>query len=163
MKPSERGGPELDETDLRLLDLLQRDSSLSTAQLAEAVNLSTSPCWRRINRLQQDGYIRRQVTLLDAEKLGFTTTVFATVRLSAHGRANLNDFSEAICRFPEVVECYATLGASDFVLKIVTRDIKAYEAFFFGQLSTLPAIQEVHSTIALSEVKATTELPLRRR
>jgi Lrp/AsnC family transcriptional regulator len=163
MKPSDRGPPDLDETDLRLLDLLQKDSSLSTAQLAEAINLSTSPCWRRINRLQQEGYIRRQVTLLDPEKLGFTTTVFATVRLSAHGRANLNDFSEAIGRFPEVMECYATLGASDFVLKIVTRDIKAYEAFFFGQLSTLPAIQEIHSTIALSEVKSTTELPIRRR
>ena len=152
----------LDDTDIKLLELLQHDGSLSTADLAEAAQLSMSPCWRRVNKLKEDGYIRRQVTLLDAEKLGLKTIVFATVRLSAHGRANLTEFSQAVRQLPEVMECYVTLGASDFFLKIVTEDIKTYEAFLFGRLSNMPAIQEIHSTIALSEVKATTELPIPR-
>jgi len=154
---------DIDDTDLRILDALQRDASLSSAELAETVGLSQSPCWRRLHRLRQAGYIREQVTRLDAERLGFTTLVFAHVRLSAHGRANLTEFSEAIRRMPEVIECYATLGAFDFLLRIVTRDIKAYEQFVFGKLSVLPSVQEINSEIALSEIKSTTALPLRLR
>lgn len=156
-------GSDLDEVDLRILDALQKDATLSTADLAEVVGLSQSPCWRRLSRLKDAGFIRDQVTRLDPEKLGFTTMVFANVRLSAHGRANIAEFSEAIRRFPEVVECYAIMGAFDFMLRIVTRDIKAYEQFLFGKLTPLPTVQEIHSTIALSEIKATTALPIRNR
>src|SRR5689334_586230 len=105
--------PELDEIDLRILDALQKDASLSTAGLADLVGLSQSPCWRRLSRLKEAGYIEERVTRLNAEKLGFTTTFFAHVKLSAHGRANLTEFGEAIRRFPEVMECYAILGAFD--------------------------------------------------
>lgn len=152
-----------DETDLRILDALQRDATLATADLAEIVGLSQSPCWRRLNRLRKAGYIREQVARLNAELLGFTTLVFAHVRLSAHGRANLTEFAEAISRMPEVVECYAILGAFDFLLRIITRDIKAYELFVFTKLSVLPSVQEINSTIALSEIKSTTALPIRSR
>jgi Lrp/AsnC family transcriptional regulator len=154
---------DLDDTDLRILDVLQRDASLSSAEIAEAVGLSQSPCWRRLNRLRQAGYIREMVARLDAERLGFTTLIFAQVRLSAHGRTNLTEFSDAIRRLPEVVECYAVMGAFDFLLRIVARDIKAYEQFVFGKLSVLPSVQEINSTIALSEIKSTTALPIRTR
>jgi Lrp/AsnC family transcriptional regulator len=155
--------PELDEIDIRILDALQRDASLSTADLAEAVGLSQSPCWRRLNRLKAAGFIREQVTRLDAEKLGFTTQVFAQVKLSAHGRNNLNEFCDSIRRLPEVIECHAIIGSFDFLLRIVTRDIKAYEQFLFGRLSTLPAVQEINTMMTLSEIKSTIALPLRAR
>ena len=83
------------------------------------------------------------------------------MKLSAHGRANLEEFSDSILRFPEVVECHAIMGAFDFLLRIVTRDIDAYEQFVFGKLSRLPAVQEINSTTALSEIKSTLALPLR--
>jgi Lrp/AsnC family transcriptional regulator len=154
---------DLDDLDLRILEAVQKDASLSTAELAEQVGLSQSPCWRRLNRLKEAGYVRDQITRLDAEKLGFNAVVFANVRLSAHGRANVAEFSEAIAEFPEVMECYTILGAFDFMLRIVTRDMRAYEQFVFGRLLTLPTIQEIHSTVALSEVKNTQALPLRGR
>jgi Lrp/AsnC family transcriptional regulator len=154
---------DLDEIDLKILDTLQNDATLSTSDLAEAVGLSQSPCWRRLTRLKQAGYIRGQVTRLDAEKLGFSNLVFAHVRLSAHGRANLTEFSDAIRKMPEVIECHAIMGSFDFLLRIVTRDIKAYEQFVFGKLSVLSSVQEINSTIALSEIKSSTALPLRLR
>lgn len=153
----------LDEIDLRILDALQTNASLSTNELAEIVGLSQSPAWRRLNRLKEAGYIRDQVTRLDRRKLGFNTLVFAHVKLSAHGRANLEEFAEAIRTFPEVVECHAIMGSFDFLLRIVARDIEAYEQFVFGKLSRLPAVQEINSATALSEIKSTTALPIRTR
>lgn len=155
--------PPLDDIDLRILDALQKDASLSTADLAEIVGLSQSPCWRRLNRLKEAGFIEGQITRLNASKLGFNTTFFAHVKLSAHGRANLTEFGDAIRRLPEVMECYATLGSFDFLLKIVMRDVSAYEQFVYGRLSALPTVQEINSTIALSTIKATSALPLRVR
>ena len=154
---------ELDAFDLKILDALQGDATLSSAELAERVGLSQSPCWRRLSRLKQAGFIRDQITRLDRRKLGFNTLVLANVKLSAHGRANLEEFSEQIARFPEVMECYAIVGAFDFFLKIITRDIDAYEKFVFGTLSKMPAVQEINSAIALSEVKSNPALPLRIR
>ena len=159
MRPSE-----LDEIDLRILDALQGDASLSTNDLAAQVGLSQSPCWRRLTRLKEGGYIRDQVTRLDRRKLGFNTLVFAHVKLSAHGRVNLEEFADAIRQFPEVVECHAIMGSFDFLLRIITRDIDAYEQFVFGKLCrALPSVQEINSTTALSEIKSTTALPIRTR
>ena len=151
----------LDDLDLRILDAMQLDATLSTPELAEKVGLSQSPCWRRLNRLKEAGYILGQVSLLDAERLGFDMLCFAQVRLSAHGRANLEQFSDAIRRMHEVTECYAMTGAFDFLLKIVSRDIKAYERFVFSKLSILDSVQEIQTSIVLSQVKSTTRLPLR--
>jgi Lrp/AsnC family transcriptional regulator len=145
---------------LKILGALQEDASLSTVELAELAGLSQSVCWRRIQRLKDEGVIRRQVTLLDRNQLGLETQIFAEVKLSVHGRANLADFSEAIRAFPEVMECYLLLGAVDFLLRIVTENIRAYELFFFEKLSRLPGIQEVNSIVVFSEIKATTALPL---
>ena len=151
---------ELDAADLRILAFLQTDASRSTAEVAEAVGLSQSVCWRRIQRLKDEGVIRAQVALLDRKRVGLNSNVFAEVKLSAHGRANLTEFAAAIRGFPEVLECYVVLGRIDFLLRIVTADVEAYERFFFDKLSRLPGIQEVNSIVALSDIKNTTALPL---
>ncbi|WPC05413.1 Lrp/AsnC family transcriptional regulator [Pseudomonas benzenivorans] len=150
----------LDAYDQRILALLQEDAGLSTAEIAERVGLSQSPCWRRIQRLKEEGVIRRQVTLLERKKVGLNAQVFAQVKLNAHGRSNLTEFAAAMGEFPEVLECHVLMGSMDFMLRIVTRDIEAYERFFFEKLSLLPGIQEVNSIVALSEIKSTTSLPL---
>ncbi len=150
----------LDMYDQRILALLQEESSLSTAEIAERIGLSQSPCWRRIQRLKEEGVIRKQVTLLDRKKIGLNTQVFAQIKLNAHGRKNLTDFAEAMHQFPEVLECHVLMGAVDFMLRIVTRDIESYERFFFEKLSAVPGIQEVNSIVALSGIKSTTTLPL---
>jgi Lrp/AsnC family transcriptional regulator len=151
---------QLDAFDRRILALVQDSAELSTAEIAERVGLSQSPCWRRIQRLKEEGVIRRQVTLLDRKKIGLNAQIFAQVKLDAHGRTNLTEFSEAIRDFPEVLECYVLMGAVDFLLRIVTADIEAYERFFFEKLSMVPGIQEVNSIVALSEIKSTTVLPV---
>jgi len=150
----------LDEFDKKILDRLQRDSTIAVADLAEQVGLSQSTCWRRINLLEQAGIIRGRVALLDPKALGIEVTVFANIKLSAHGRRSLNEFEEAISQCPEVVECYTMSGEMDFLLRIVARDIEAYERFLRETLLQMPSVQEVHSHIALSQVKHTTALPL---
>jgi Lrp/AsnC family transcriptional regulator len=150
----------LDHYDRRILELLQKRADISTAEIAEQVGLSQSPCWRRIQRLKEEGVIRGQVTLLDRKKIGLNAQVFAQVKLNAHGRSNLTEFAEKIREFPEVLECYVLMGSVDFLLRVVTHDIEAYERFFFERLSMVPGIQEVNSIVALSEIKSTTVLPL---
>ena len=150
----------LDPFEIRILRELQRDASLTTAEIADRVALSVSPCWRRIDRLERDGFIRKRVALIDRRKVGLNAHVFAQVKLDAHGRANLDEFSEAIRGFPEVLDAYVLMGTTDFMLRIVAKDIDAYERFFFDRLSKLPGVQEINSTVALSEIKSTNELPL---
>ena len=150
----------LDRYEKRILALLQQDASLSTAAIAEKVGLSSSPCWRRIDRLERDGFIKRKVALVDRRKIGLNAQIFAQIKLNAHGRAHLDEFAAAIRAFPEVLECYVLMGSVDFLIRIVATDIEAYERFFFDRLSQLPGVQEVNSTVALSEIKATTELPI---
>ena len=150
----------IDEIDRKILEQLQRDASPSTADLAEQVGLSMSPCWRRIRRLENLGVIRKRVALLDREKLGLEVTAFASVKLSAHGVAALPEFEAAIDDFQEVVACFVMTGDVDYLLQVVTRDIRSYENFLRNRLLQLPTVREVHSQIALNELKHTTELPL---
>ncbi|MGN6691486.1 MAG: Lrp/AsnC family transcriptional regulator [Sphingopyxis sp.] len=151
---------DLDPFEVKILREMQRDASLTTAEIADRVGLSASPCWRRIDRLERDGFIRKRVALIDRRKVGLNAHVFAQVKLNAHGRANLDEFSEAIRGFPEVLDAYVLMGTTDFMLRIVAKDIDAYERFFFDRLSKLPGVQEINSTVALSEIKSTNELPL---
>lgn len=152
--------PELDRVDILILEALQQDASRSTAELAELARVSQSVCWRRIQRLWDGGYVKRQVAILDRKRLGLNSQIFAQVKLSAVGRANLSDFAESIRAFPEVLECFVLMGEMDFLLRIVMGDIEGYEQFFFEKLSRLPGIQEINSIVALSEIKSTTSLPL---
>ena len=157
---SETHSFELDRYERMILRVLQKDASLSVAAIAEQVGLSQTPCYRRIDRLERDGIIKARVALVDRTKVGLHAHVFAQVKLNAHGRANLDEFTAAIQGLPEVLECYVLMGTVDFMLRIVARDIQAYERFFFDKLSQLPGIQEINSTVALSEIKATTALPI---
>ena len=140
--------------------MLQVDATMSNAEIADAVGLSPSPCWRRIQRLREEGVIRAQVVLIDRRKVGLNAQVFAQVKLTAHGRQHLDEFAETVRNIPEVMECYVLMGSVDFMLRIVTADIDAYERLFFTKLSQIPGVQEINSIVALSDIKATTALPI---
>ena len=150
----------LAKQDVQILKLLQRDATASTASIAEQINVSQSPCWRRINRLAQGGCIKGRVALLDREALGMEVVVFATVNLTSTGRQNLLEFEREIVRYPEVVECYTMTGIWDYMLKIVTLDIRHYEVFVRNTLTANPSVRELHSHMAVTEIKNVTELPL---
>ena len=151
---------ELDRLDKKILQALQKDASLSAAQLGESVGLSQTACWRRIQRLESEGFIRKRVALVDPEKLGVGTLVLANVKLSAHGRANLEKFIESIKRLPNVLECFILMGEQDFFLKIAVRDIYEYERFFFKELSAIEGVAEVKSSMTLSQIKNETAYPI---
>lgn len=150
----------MDRVDLRILGLLQTDASRSTAEIAETVGLSASPCWRRISLLEEQGVIRNRVALLDREQLGLAVTVLVHVKLSTHGRKSITEFEQRVRELPEVTQCFTTMGAIDFVLIVVTTDIRAYERFLRERLAQLPGIHAIESHIVLTTVKDTTALPL---
>ena len=150
----------LDHTDRKILDLLQSEAGINASAIGERIGLSQSACWRRIQRLREEGVFSDHPVILNREKVGLTTMVFAHVKLTSHGRSNLSDFADAIRSYPEVMDCYVLLGPVDFLLRIVAQDIKAYEQFFFEKLSQLPGIQEVNSSIVLSDIKHSTALPV---
>lgn len=151
---------ELDLIDRRILDALQRDGSLSAADIGHRLGLSTTTCWRRIQQLDKAGVIKRRVALLDREALGLDVVVFVQVRLSTQGRDAIAQFDAAIRDRPEVLDCYTLTGEWDFCLRIVTRDMKEYEAFFLDHLSKIPNVQSVNSSIAVTVIKESTALPI---
>ncbi|HNP62787.1 MAG TPA: Lrp/AsnC family transcriptional regulator [Woeseiaceae bacterium] len=150
----------LDNTDRKILNLLQSEPGINASAIGERIGLSQSACWRRMQRMREEGVMRDHPVILDREKVGLTTMVFAHVKLNSHGRSNLSKFADAVKEYPEVMDCYVVLGNVDFLLRIVAEDIKAYEQFFFEKLSQLPGIQEVTSSIVLSDIKHTTALPI---
>jgi DNA-binding Lrp family transcriptional regulator len=156
----EKLSEELDAIDAKILDLLQQDASLSIAEIAERVGLSSSPCWRRIERLKKIGIILKQVTLLDYEKLGLGFEVFASVKLQLPSRENLEKFEQAVAKWPEVVDCATVTGAADYVLRIITRDMHAYDDFLRDQMLALGLISDVQSRILMRVAKRTTAAPL---
>jgi Lrp/AsnC family transcriptional regulator len=151
---------ELSRADLRILDLLQAHGDLSAAEVGERLGMSATTCWRRVSRLTELGVIRRRVALLEREKVGLQVLVFSHVKVAGHGRDALLRFEQAVRAHPEILECYTLMGETDFLLRIVCRDIKAYEAFFLDHLSRFPGVQSVNSSIALAVIKETTALPL---
>lgn len=151
---------ELDFIDRTLLSLLQRELVQPIAKLAAAVGLTTSPCWRRVQRLEKLGVIKERVALLDRRKLGLNLEVFVEVRFSRDELDSLQNFEEAIRAAPEVLECFMLMGQVDFLLRVITRDVDAYERFLRQKLAILPGVRDIKSSIALSTVKSTTILPL---
>jgi Lrp/AsnC family transcriptional regulator len=150
----------LDAIDVQILKILQRDASLSAQEVAARVNLSTTPCWRRINRMEKTGVIRGKVALLDADKLGMQMVTLVNLSLTRNDEASLETFEAQVQQFPEVVECYTVTGTMDYFLKIVTRDIQHFEQFLRRHLAQLPLIKDLHSNVAVTQIKYTTELPL---
>lgn len=150
----------IDRLDLRLLDILQRQGALSVAEVAAQTKLSTTTCWRRIQQLEHNGVIKARVALLDRNALGLDVTIFAHVKLATTGRDALAEFEAAIRDRAEVLECYTLTGEWDFLLKIITKNIKAYEAFYLDYLSRIPCVRSVNSSVAVTVIKESTALPL---
>ncbi|MCY1270489.1 DNA-binding transcriptional activator DecR [compost metagenome] len=149
----------MDKKDLQIIALLQQDASISLAELAEAVNLSPTPCWRRLQKLREDGVITRQVALCDAERLKLGVTVFVTIRTSRHSDDWTRQFIEGTRDIPEIVEIYRMTGDVDYLLKMVVPDIKAYDAVY-KRLIRVADLSDVSSGFAMEVIKHTTALPL---
>lgn len=149
----------LDATDRQILGLLQRDATLSVQAIAERVNLTTSPCWRRIQALEANGYIQQRVALLSREKLNLGVDVFVFIRTDQHNDSWLNGFASALAALPEVVEAYRMSGDVDYLLRVVVADIKAYDRFY-KQLVSQVRLADVSSSFAMESMKYTTALPL---
>ena len=153
---------DLDKQDIKILELLQEDASRSTGEIAEKLNMSQSPCWRRINRLNQAGLIQKTVSLVNREAIGMDLVAFTTINLSQAGRQNMDNFEKAVSKLDEVMECYTMTGAWDYMLKVVVKDIRHYEKFVRNQLLVeVPNIGEIHSHMAVTEIKNITQLPLK--
>jgi Lrp/AsnC family transcriptional regulator len=150
----------LDPVDAKILDIIQHDASLSVAEIAERVGLSPSPCWRRIKRLEDEGVIRGRVTLLDSDKLGLGFEVYAIVKLVIPTGDNLNAFEAAVSRWPEVMQCATITGREDYVLRIVTSDIHAFDRFMREKLLALGLVSDIESHIVIRQAKNTTAVPL---
>jgi DNA-binding Lrp family transcriptional regulator len=150
----------LDAVGARILDLIQNDAALSVAEIAERVGLSSSPCWRRIKRLEEDGIIQRRVTILDREKLGLTFEVYCTVKLSLPTKENLDTFEKAVALWPEVVQCATVTGAADYELRIVTRDMHTFDDFLRDKVLSLGLVSNIESRIVIRSVKNATAVPL---
>jgi len=151
----------LDALDVNILESLQRDVTVPVNELAEQLASSKSVVWRRIQRLMDAGVIRERVALLDPKKVGLDVLVFAHVKMVRHGRNALPNFVEAIKKFPQVVECHSLMGNVDFLLKILVSDVKDYEHFFWNQLSKIDGVQEISSSISMTQFFSTTRIPVR--
>jgi Lrp/AsnC family transcriptional regulator len=150
----------LDSIDLKILELLQRDASVSTSELAERAGLSQSPCWRRIQRLRDEGYIRSQVCILDREKLGFNMVIFSSVKMTTLTEAKRAEFLQAVNKIPEIQECYTIFGEMDVLLKVLAPNVNWYQDFIFSTILKLPGVVDIRSTVTLLQTKSTTSIPL---
>ena len=155
----------LDRTDVRILDALQRDGRITNQELADAVALSPSPCLRRVRRLEEEGFIRQYVALLDPERIGLGLLAYVNVKLEKRalakgGRFAFDDFRDAVRAWPEVVACYATTGDSDYLMRVHVSDLAHFSRFVMDTLLKYPGVLDVRSSFALERIKDTTALPL---
>jgi Lrp/AsnC family transcriptional regulator len=149
----------MDSVDKRILALLQEDADLALADIAARVNLSATPCWRRIQRLKDEGFIRRKVVLLDPQKLKVGVTVFVLLKTNRHNQAWFRKLAATIEKIPEVVDFYRMSGTIDYLLRVVVPDIAAYDAVY-KKLTENVEILEVSSSFAMEEIRHTSALPL---
>lgn len=150
----------LDNTDFRILDQLQRDGSLSNVELAKRVHLSPSPCLARVRALEASGVIDRYVAIANANRLGLGLNVFISISLKSQSKESLADFERSIAEHDEVMECYLMTGDSDYLIRVAVADIGALEKFILEQLSPIPGIEKIRSSFALKQVRYKTALPL---
>ena len=143
----------LDQTDLQILKTLQRNSKLTTKELADAVHLTPTPVFERQKRLERQGYIKKYVAVLDPEKLGQGLLVFCKVKLKQINHEIADAFTHRIMRIPEVTECYNTSGAYDYLLKVRARDMKQYQEFVLTKLGDINSVASIESTFVMSEIK----------
>jgi Lrp/AsnC family transcriptional regulator len=153
------GNSSLDPIDRRILAILQHDATVSVADVAERVGLSTTPCWKRIKRLEQVGIVERRVAILNRDLLGLGVTVIVAIRTARHSEEWLETFATGVAAIPEVVEFYRMSGEIDYLLKVVARDIADYDRIY-RKLTRVADLHDVSSSFAMQEIKSTTALPL---
>ncbi len=149
----------MDDIDRKILDLLQRDATLSIAEIGERVGLSQTPCWKRIQKLEAQGVIERRVAILNPEKLGFGLTVFVQIEANDHSEAWLARFATLVSNMPEVLEFYRMAGEVDYMLRVVVSGMQAYDDFYKRLIGAVP-LRNVTSHFAMERVKSTTVLPV---
>ncbi|WP_367194262.1 Lrp/AsnC family transcriptional regulator [Amorphus sp. 3PC139-8] len=158
---SQTGKIHLDPGDIRVLRILQRDASLSIAEIARQAGMSQTPCWRRIKKLKDTGVVRQVTALVDREAVGLSFVSYSFVKLSIPSRENMEEFDRMVNRWPEVVICERITGAVDYLLKIVADDIKDYDDFLRLKLLNNDLVSDVQSRIVIATVKDTPALPIR--
>jgi Lrp/AsnC family transcriptional regulator len=152
---------ELSAVDIRILEQIQKDSSLSTSELADRVGLSQSPCWRRLQRLKDEGYVRGEVALVDRSRLGTTLLIFANLKMSTLTDEKRAEFLRKVENTPEILECHTLFGDMDVMIKVLAPSLDWYQKFIFSVILKLPGVIDIQSTVTLTELKSTTALPLR--
>ena len=150
----------LDNTDRRILRVIQEEARVSNSELAQRVGLSPSPCWRRVRTLEENGVIERYVTLVNAKAVGLPINVFATVTLEKQAESALELFEKAVKKRPEVMECNLMTGEFDYLLRVVVPDLAAYERFLMDHLTRIKGIASIKSSFSLKQVSYKTTLPL---
>lgn len=150
----------LDTASLKILQELQKNSRISSSELADKIGMSASPCWRRQKELEENGYIVRYTALVDRRKVGLSVVCLLHISLLRHAEGVVQQFEEAMRLRPEVVECYETTGTADYMVKVVVADMDAYHDFLHNVLVKLPGVSQVNTSVALREVKYETALPL---
>jgi Lrp/AsnC family transcriptional regulator len=149
----------MDKIDRKILALLQQDASLSVAEIGQKVGLSSTPCWKRIQRLETDGIIQKHVALVDQDKVGLGITVFVSVETGDHSVEWLEQFARAVSAMPEVMEFYRMAGDIDYLLRVVVPDMQSYDAFYKRLIAVVP-LRNVTSRFAMEKIKSTTALPI---
>ena len=149
----------MDAIDRKILAVLQKDASLSVAEIGNRVGLSSTPCWKRIQRLEADGVIQRRVAIVDQDRLGLGVTVFVSVETGDHSEEWLKRFADVVSDLPEVMEFYRMAGDVDYMLRVVVPDIPGYDAFYKRLIATVP-LKNVTSRFAMEKIKSTTDLPI---
>jgi len=149
----------MDAIDRKILAVVQEDASLSVAEIGQRVGLSSTPCWKRLQRLEADGVIMRRVALIDPEKIGLGITVFVSIETGDHSQDWLKRFAETVSAMPEVMEFYRMAGDVDYMLRVVVQDMQSYDGFYKKLIATVP-LKNVTSRFAMERIKSTTALPI---
>jgi len=152
-------GRRLDAIDRKILTVLQEDASLSVAEIGDRVGLSSTPCWKRIQRLEADGVILRRVALVDQNKIGLGISVFVSVESADHSESWLRTFADAVSAMPEVMELYRMAGDVDYMLRVVVADMQSYDVFYKKLIGAVP-LKNVTSRFAMEKIKSVTALPV---
>ena len=149
----------MDAIDIKLLGLLQHNAELTIQELSKEVHLSTTPCWKRINQLKNNGYINKTVSLVDRKRVGANVTAMVSIKVNNHNQERISIFAKTIQDIPEVIECYRMSGETDYLLKVVVSDIESYDTFYKNLIEKVQFLK-VTSNFAIEEIKSTTEIPL---
>ncbi|QEX21157.1 transcriptional regulator [Hypericibacter adhaerens] len=150
----------IDEIDRKIIAAVQNDGRITTQDLAQKVGLSPSPCARRVRLLEEDGVIKGYTAVIDQKKVGLPISAFASIKLERQREEDLDRFGKAVARWPEVVDCYLMTGRQDYLMRIVVRDLEAYERFLKDKLTRLDNVASIETSFALGQVKRSDVLPL---